>query len=98
MIVINMKKFSRAMLIIAGIVFFINLFFMNKSLSHQDVSTKNVSVTSGDTLWSIAKIEQEENSYYQGKDVRDIIQDIKEFNNLTSSNLKVNQVLEIPTY
>ena len=98
MIRINKKKFFRAILIIGGIIFFINLFFNNISLSHQDVTTKSVAVSNGDTLWNIAKLEQENNSYYKGKDVRDIIQDIKNVNNLSSSNLKVNQVLEIPTF
>ena len=91
-------KFFRAILIIGGIIFFINLFFNNISFSHQDVTTKSVAVSNGDTLWNIAKLEQENNSYYKGKDVRDIIQDIKNVNNLSSSNLKVNQVLEIPTF
>ena len=98
MIVINKKKFFRAIFIIAGVIFFISLFFSNISFSHQDLTTKSIAVSNGDTLWSIAKVEQEQNSYYQGKDVRDIIQDIREVNNLTSCNLKINQVLEIPTF
>lgn len=98
MIIINKKKFVRTILIIVSIIFLINLIFSNKTLSHQEVSNKSVAVTTGDTLWSIAKVEQSENSYYEGKDVRDIIEDIKKVNNLTNSNLKINQILEIPTY
>ncbi len=98
MIIVNKKKFFRGLLIIAGIIFFISIFFSNISFSHQDVTTKSIAVSKGDTLWSIAKVEQEQNNYYEGKDVRDIIQDIKQINNLQSSNLKTNQVLEIPTF
>lgn len=98
MIIKSWKKLLRAILVIVGIIIFVNLLIPDKTLSHQDVKYKAVSVVSGDTLWTIAKIEQEENSYYEGKDIRDIIYNIKEINNLESANLKVNQILEIPTY
>lgn len=49
----------------------------------------------GDTLWSIAKQEQESNEYYTNKDIRDIIQDIKITNSIIDSDLKVNQELKI---
>lgn len=98
MIIKSWKKFLRAILIIMGIVICINMFISNRTLSHQEVEYKTVSVTSGDTLWTIAKEEQEENSYYEGKDIRDIVYDIKKTNNLKTANLKINQVLEIPTY
>ena len=94
----NKKKFLRAILIIVGMLIFINFIVPDKSFSHQSIAYKNVSVQSGDTLWTIAKLEQEDNEYYEGKDLRDIIQDIKEVNNLSNSNLRVNQNLEIPTY
>ncbi len=98
MIIKNWKKFLRAILIIVGIIICINILIPDKSLSHQEVNYKSVAVSSGDTLWSIAKVEQAKNSYYDGKDIRDIIEDIKEVNNLENSSLQVNQVLEIPTY
>ena len=83
---------------IAGIIIFINLLIADNSYSHQEIASKNITVISGDTLWTIAKNEQENNSYYEGKDIRDIIQSIKNNNNLTDSNLKIGQILEIPTY
>lgn len=98
MVIKNRKKIIRVILVIIGIVVFINILTPNKTLSHQEIEYKTVTVTSGDTLWSIAKIEQKSNKYYEGKDIRDIISDIKEINNLESSSLKINQILEVPTY
>ena len=98
MVIKNWKKFLRAILIIIGVIIFINLLIPDKSFSHQEIEFKTVAVSNGDTLWTIAKDEQEENAYYEGKDIRDIVYNIKKVNNLKSSNLKVNQTLEIPTY
>lgn len=98
MVIKDWKKFLRALLIIVGIIIFINFLIPDKAFSHQDVSYKTITVVNGDTLWDIAKLEQEENDYYQGKDIRDIIQDIKKLNKLENSNLKINQLIEIPTY
>ena len=86
------------MLIIVGIILSINLLLPDKSYSYKEIEYKTVTVLNGDTLWSIAKEEQEDNPYYTGKDVRDIIYDIVKINNLKTSYLKVNQKLEIPIY
>lgn len=98
MIIKSWKRFLRAILIIVGVIVFVNILMPDRTLSHQNVGYKTISVSNGDTLWTIAKAEQEENSYYDGKDIRDIIYDIKKTNNLENSSLKINQVLEIPTY
>ena len=92
------KKFIRAILLIIGLTVALVLIMTGKTFSHQEVKYKNVSVTSGDTLWNIAKSEQNNNPYYKGNDVRDIIESIKIVNNLSNSNLSENQVLDIPTY
>lgn len=98
MIVKNKKKFVRAILLIIGISIGINLLISTTAFSHQDLKYKTVSVSSGDTLWNIAEKEQRSNYYYKGKDVRDVISDIKAANGLNSSNLTVAQTLSIPTY
>lgn len=96
--IINVKKTIRTILIILGVVLFINVLIPDKSYSYKELEFKKICVLSGDTLWSIAKEEQENNTYYEGKDIRDIIQDIKKINRLTSSNLKINEILEVPIY
>jgi len=98
MIIKDKKKFLRLVVVGVGIMILINVIIFNKAFSHQEVNYKTVSVSNGDTLWSIAKLEKEENSFYEGRDVRDIVQEIKKINNLGTANLKVNQTLEIPTY
>lgn len=94
--IVNMKKFLRMTLIVFVIIVGISLYFSNVSFSKGDIKTKTVNVTKGDTLWSIAREEQENNAYYENKDIRDIIYEIKKLNKLdNNSNLKIGQRLII---
>ena len=94
--IVNMKKFLRMTLIVFVIIIGISLYFNNVSFSKGDIKTKTVNVTNGDTLWSIAREEQENNTYYENKDIRDIIYEIKKLNKLdNNSNLKIGQKLII---
>ena len=92
----NKKKFIRSIVIILGIIMFISLFISNISFSHGEKSYKTIYVSCGDTLWSIAKEEQENNSYYENKNIREIVNNIKSVNKLNNSNLSTNQKLLIP--
>ena len=91
------KKFIRAIILIIGITTGLVLLMTGKTFSHQETKYKSIAIISGDTLWDIAAVEQKSNNYYKGKDIRDIMQDIKSINNLKSSTLKADQILEIPT-
>lgn len=92
----NLGKFIRSILIVLGIIICASLFVTNTSFSHTDTKYKTIYVANGDTLWNIAKEQQEINSYYKNKDVRDIISNIKYVNKLSDSNISVNQKLVIP--
>lgn len=92
----NLSKFIRSILIILGLIICICIFISNTSFSHADISYKTIYVSNGDTLWNIAKEEKESNSYYENKDIRDIINNIKSINKLNSSDLATNQSLVIP--
>ena len=70
---------------------------INTSFSYTETTYKTISVISGDNLWGIAKYEQENNIYFTDKEVRDIIDEIKYLNNLSNSNLKIGDTLNIPT-
>ena len=94
--VVNVKKFVRSILIIIGIVLCLGIFIGHKSLSFGETKYKTIYVSSGDTLWSIAKDEKETNEYYVEKDIRDIVDSIKFVNNLNGSNLNVDQKLVVP--
>lgn len=91
----NMKKFIKGILIILGIAILFSIIIPKETLSHKEVNYKTIYVSEGDTLWNIALEEQNSNIYYEGKDVRQIVNNIKDINNLSSSNLKIGQKLLI---
>lgn len=94
--IVNKKKFIKMVIVVLGIIFAICFYFSNISFSKGEVKTKNIYVSSGDTLWSIAMQEKENNSYYEDKDVRDIIYEIRKINELDNySYLKVGQELVV---
>lgn len=90
-----MKKNKKYFLFIIVITFFIIL-FSNISLSHDNNTYKTISVSRGDTLWSIAKEIKNNNTSYSDKNIQEIIYEIKRINNISDSNLKVGQELSIP--
>ncbi len=95
-----MRKVNRVIkssIIIGVLVISIIVFIHSTALSYENIAYNEIYVSSGDTLWNIAKYEQEHNNYYKGKDVREIIYDIKKINNLSSSQLNVNQKILIPS-
>lgn len=92
--IVNKEKFVKSILIVVMITIALLFVLVNKSLSREDVLIKNISVSEGDTLWSIARFEQENNEYYENKDVREIVYEIKKLNGLESnSNLYAGQKL-----
>ena len=92
--IVNKKKFTRMVIVMLGIIFSICFYFSNISFSKGEVKTKIMHVSNGDTLWSIAMQEKENNSYYENKDIRDIIYEIRKVNDLDNNScLKVGQKL-----
>lgn len=94
---VNKVKFIRSTIITIGLVIFIILMLTNISFSHTEITYKEIAISSGDTLWNIAKYEKNNNAYFEDKEVRDIIAEIKYINNLNSSNLSIGDKLTIPT-
>ena len=92
----NRGRFTLTMTIV-----FITLMFIvlstGQSFSKVEIKTKTIYASYGDTLWKIASEEQENNIYYEGQNVRDIIEDIKYYNNLDNSYIYEGQKIEIPT-
>ena len=85
----NIKKFVRSILIILGIILLANLFISSNSLSHGENAYKTIYVANGDTLWSIAKSEKEINSYYEDREIRDIVNKYKKLYNANTVNYEV---------
>ena len=96
MVIKDKKKFVRRLILILGLTIGIILIMTSEAFSHQELEYKSVAVFYGDTLWNIAKAEQESNSYYKEKDIRDIVENIKKVNKLKNSSLIEGQILEIP--
>lgn len=95
--IVNHKKFRKSLILITAILF-CTLFNIKNTVSSEGIiEYKTITVNSGDTLWSIAEYEQNQNSYYKDFEIRKIVSDIKKVNNLKSSNLTVKQNLIIPT-
>lgn len=92
----NLKKFIRGILVILGVIFVLSFIFVKSTLSYTTKEYKTIFVKTGDTLWSIASDMQANNSYYEGKDIRYIIGDLKEINKLNNSTVYANQELQIP--
>ena len=74
----------------------VSLIISKSSYSRGEKQYKTIYVSKGDTLWSIAKSNQDSNEYYKGKDIRYIMNDITQINNIESSNLKIDQELKVP--
>lgn len=94
--IVNKKKFIRMVILVMEFIMLLFICFSNISFSKGEVKTKTIYVSSGDTLWTIAKEEQENNSYYEDKDIRDIVYQIKKLNNIqNNSNLIEGQKIII---
>lgn len=79
------------------IIFILIIIFAKSCYSKEETDYKIKNVYEGDTLWSIASLEQENNAYYEGKDIRYVINDIKYINNLKNSSLYEGMQLKIPS-
>ena len=66
--------------------------------SNVETKYKEEYIYAGDTLWSIAKEELENNKYFEGKDIRYVVDELKKVNNLSSSNLSEGDKIKIPNY
>ena len=94
--IVNMKKFVRSLILMFVFLVLISFIFVNKSFSHSKKSYKQIYISCGDTLWSIAKKEKNDNAYFENKEIREIVYELKTTNKLESSDFKIGQELNIP--
>ena len=95
--IVDMKKFVRSIILMFGIIVLLTLIFVNKSFSHSETVYKKIYISSGDTLWNIARLEKNCNEYFMNKEIREIVYELQNINNLKNSELKIGQELSIPT-
>lgn len=95
--IVNKKKFVFSVFIILIFILVISLFICKSSYSSGEVKYKEIKVISGDTLWSIAREENRNNSYYEGKDIRFVVYEIDKLNNIGNNILKEGDKIKVPT-
>lgn len=95
--IVNRKKFRKSLILSTFILFGILFSIKNSASSEGIIEYKTITVNSGDTLWSIAEYEQSQNEYYKNSDIRKVVSNIKQVNNLKTCDLTENQSLIIPT-
>lgn len=92
---LNMKRIMTNICIILLFIIVMN-FISNFTFGNKHIDTKSVTVGVNDTLWKIA--EDVCNDSSEDLNVQNIVIEIKNINNLKSSNIYSGQILEIPIY
>ena len=95
--IVNKTKFIRSNVILVILICSIVIFATN-TYSNVETKYKEEYVCAGDTLWSIAQEDLENNKYFEGKDIRYVVNELKNVNNLASANLKEGHKLKIPSF
>lgn len=93
--IVNKKKFLRSCILLMGIII-VAIFGINNTYSKAEITYKEDYIIKGDTLWSIAENEVNTNNYYKNKDIRKVMYEIKELNNIKNENLEIGQKIIIP--
>jgi uncharacterized protein YpuA (DUF1002 family) len=89
--IVNKKKFTRFICILALLI--IGITYTTHTLQTDwtdEYTTTKVYVQSGDTLWSIA-----EQYVPDGIDIRDYMYEIRELNNMTTSDVYAGDVITV---
>lgn len=76
-------------------ILYICSIFVNFNLAKKDIKTSEIVVESDDTIWSLAK---QVCSNRSDLNIQNVIIEIKEINNLSSSDIYVGQVINLPIY
>ena len=95
--IVNKRKFFRSISILLLIISSL-MFFSKSTYSRGEITYKENFIYSGDTLWSISKNEIANNKYFENRDIRDVVSELKNINNLSESNLEVGDKIKIPIY
>lgn len=95
--IVNKEKFIKNISILLIIISLL-IIFSKSTYSNVEIIYKEDYIYSGDTLWNISKKEIQNNKYFEGKDIREVVSELKYINNLSESNLKVGEKIKIPMY
>ncbi len=93
--IINQKKFIRSIIILL-VILLLALLGIKKTYSKTEITYREDYIVKGDTLWSIAEKEIEKNDYYKNKDIREVMYELKELNQIKNGDLTIGQKIRIP--
>lgn len=85
----NKRRFY-AILLVLAVVMFSSYLMVSANDGDSNTAYNTICVSSGDTLWGIAK------EYNPNGDIRKLIYEIKKINNLSSSQIYAGEELKIP--
>lgn len=85
--IVNKKRFILAVTILISLVITL---FSHRSAMQKNNEIENITVSAGDTLWSISCEYKK-----AGQDVREYIYELRKLNNLTDCTIYPGQVLKI---
>lgn len=95
--IVNKTKFVRTISILIILICMV-IIFSKTTYSKGDISYKEEYIYTGDTLWNIAKNEIENNKYFENKDIRFVVDELKTINDFSKSELYEGQKIKIPIY
>lgn len=91
--IVSKKRFYLFLTTILVLAFIVFYSFKVDAGRASEVKTDAVYVSSGDTLWSLSK------KYVSNRmDIREYIDEVIEYNNLQSINIKPGQLIYMPIY
>lgn len=95
--IVNKKKFIRSIMVLIGfVILMVAGMITSTTYSKTEIGYKEDYILKGDTLWSIAEQEVNQNEYCKGKDIREVMYEIRELNHITNDNLEIGQKIIIP--
>lgn len=88
------NRFIKNLVFIFGILTIFS-FFTTFQYGKEEIKTKDIVIKNNDTIWNIASDICDEND---SLNIQNVVIQIKQINNMTTSDLYVGQQLKIPIY
>lgn len=95
--IVNKTKFIRTSAVL-GLILGMVIIFSTKTYSKGEIEYKTEYICKGETLWNIAKEQSANNKYFENEDIRNIIYELQNINDLQNSNLYEGMKIKIPIY
>ena len=96
--IINKYKFIRSITILLCLISIAICLANPKTYTNSERKYKTEYVVKRETLWEIAEEEIQKNAYFQDEDIQNVILELKEINQMTTSNLSEGMEIKIPIY